>query len=144
MPKFYDLHHALMPDGSVHLIQSDCGEDTTIAAHPEQLRYITQQVCGRMVTTRPDYAADLERRLSVLAERLQELVVAQWLRTQIVERCSDGVEILCRFDSLLDLAIEFDGRRLLPEHGEQAHEAPTANELIPGNSQTPPQQFELA
>lgn len=143
MSKFYDLHHTLMPDGSVHLIQSDCGEDTTIAAHPEQLRYIAQQVSGRVITTRPDYAADLERRLSILAERLQELIVDKWLRTEILDRCSDGGEILCRFDSLLDLALEFDGGRLLPEYGEEVHEAPTANELNTEDSDTS-QHFELA
>jgi len=130
--RFHDLDFKLMPDGSVRLTQSDCGEDYVIVCHPEQVRYVARSLCG----LKPDAAAqvaDLERRISVLADRLESLVFAEWFRHSIVQSCDDGVEIMVRLDALLDLAIEFDGGRL--EAGEQE---PTGN---PNETQPKPTGF---
>lgn len=38
-PKFYDLSAVQFDDGTVQLVQKDCGEEYVIAAHPMQLAY---------------------------------------------------------------------------------------------------------
>lgn len=112
--RFYDLEFEVLPGGAVRLTQNDCGEDTFINAHPEQINFIARQLCGLKSETAAQ-VADLERRISVLADGLEKLVGAEWFRSSIVERCGDGIEIMCRLDALMDLAYEFDGGRLLPE-----------------------------
>lgn len=42
MEKFYDLSVSRQPDGSVRLVQSDCGEDYIIDLHPAQLRHVAE------------------------------------------------------------------------------------------------------
>jgi hypothetical protein len=141
--RMYDLKFERMGNGAVRLTQSDSGEDCIIDAHPGQILFVARQLCGM----KPDAAhevAELERRISVLADRLGELVTADWFRGEIIDRSSHGIEMIVRLDGLLDLAMEYDGGRLLPERDEETHEAPTANELTAGDRQIPPQQFELA
>ena len=57
--------------------------------------------------------ADAERRLSVLTARLNNIVCDDFMRRELIERCGDGPLYLERWDGLLDLAIEFDGGRLV-------------------------------
>lgn len=110
---FHDLAFDLMDDGAVKLTQMDCGEYYVITAHPEQIAFIARRVCGMSITT-AEQVQDLERKLSVLADRLEKLVDAEWFRSEIVNHCGDGAEMLTRLDAVVDLAIEFDGQRLLP------------------------------
>ena len=118
--QFYDLNFEQLGDGTIRLEQKDyCGESAFIDAHPEQLKFITRRMCGMDSATAAS-VEDLERKIAVLADRLERLVDAKWFRNSIVDRCGDGVEIMARLDGLLDLAIEFDGGRLLSsDEGEE-------------------------
>ena len=100
---FHDLAFDLMDDGTVKLTQTDCGDDYIITAHPEQITFIARRLCGMSITTAAQ-VEDLERKLSVLTDRLERLV----------EECGDGIEMIAKLDGLLDLAVEMDGGRLLP------------------------------
>lgn len=113
MEKFFDLSFNRQPDGSVRLIQSDHGEDYIIDLHPEQVLFIARQVCGMKAET-AEKVADLERKLSILCDRLGEFISDSNIRTDIIKRCGDGIEYVVRLDGIHDLAIEFDGNRLLP------------------------------
>jgi len=124
--RFYDLAFIKQSDGSIRLTQSDHGEDYIIDAHPEQILFIARKLCGLKHET-AQQVSDLERRIAVLTDGLQKLVCADWFRNDVIDRCSDGVEILCRLDALLDLAFEFDGGRLQPsEPPADEHIAPQA------------------
>jgi hypothetical protein len=130
--RFHDLGFKRMPDGCIRLTQSECDEDSIIDLHPEQVLYVARRLCGLRSETAAQ-VADVERRISVLAERLESLVLADWFRRSIVQSCGDGVEIMCRLDAVLDLAVEFDGGRLEPEE-----QVPTAN---PNETQSKPNGF---
>ena len=119
--RFYDLTFIQQADGSIRLTQSDHGEDYVIDAHPEQILFVARQLCGMKPQT-ADTVADLERRISVLTDKLQNIVCNKAFRTDLIERCGDGFEYLARLDALLDLAFEFDGGRLEPEY---KYEQPT-------------------
>ena len=111
--RFYDLSFAQQNDGTVRLTQTDCGEDSIIDVHPEQLKFIARRLCG-MDSATAEQVEDLERKLSVLTDRLERLVTDKWFRKNIVEECGDGIEMIAKLDGLLDLAVEMDGGRLLP------------------------------
>jgi len=117
MEKFYDLSFSRQPDGSIRLMQSDCGEDCIIDAHPEQLLFVARRMCGMKPET-AGKVAELERRLAVLTDRLQSFVCNKAFRSDLIERCGDGFEYLAKLDAVLDLALEFDGGRLEPEYKE--------------------------
>lgn len=132
--QFYDLNFHKLPDGVIRLEQTGyAGEAAVIDAHPEQVRYIARTLAG----LKPDAAgkvADLERKLSVLTDKLQDIVHNMAFRTDILERIGDGFEHLAKLDGLLDLALEFDGGRLTPEYKDDAPpEAASASKAI-----TPP------
>ena len=57
---------------------------------------------------------DLERKLSVITDRLETLVCEKWFREEILDRCANGAEMINKLDGIIDLAIEMDGGRLLP------------------------------
>ena len=111
--RFHDLAFDLMDDGTVKLTQTDCGEDYVITAHPEQIAFIARRVCGMSITT-TEQVEDLERKLSVITDRLERLVTDKWFRKGIIEECGDGIEMIAKLDGLVDLAVEMDGGRLLP------------------------------
>lgn len=113
MTKFHDLSFTQRADGTVLLTQTDCGEDYSIAAHPEQLLFIARRLCGMKADT-AEKVADLERKLAILCDRLGEFISDPNIRNDIIDRCRDGIEYIVRLDGLHDLAIEFDGNRLLP------------------------------
>jgi len=110
--RFYDLSFEKTPDG-VRLTQTDCGEEYVVVAHPDQLKYIARRLCGMDEATARQ-VSDLERKLSVLTDRLEALVTAGWFRDQIIKECGDGIEMIAKLDGLVDLAVEMDGGRLLP------------------------------
>ena len=66
----------LQDDGTVKLTQTDCGEDYIITAHPEQIVFIARRVCGMSITT-AEQVEDLERKLSVITDRLERLAPRQ-------------------------------------------------------------------
>ena len=111
--RFHDLTFSLMADNTIKLTQTDCGEDYIITAHPEQIVFIARRLCG-MSSTTAEQVQDLERKLSVLTDRLERLVTDDWFRKEIIDGCGDFAEMLARLDGLVDLAIEMDGGRLLP------------------------------
>jgi hypothetical protein len=113
MEKMYEVGFELLEDGSISLEQSNGYESPVVVwLHPEQMKFITRRMCGMDSATAAS-VEDLERKIAVLADRLERLVDAKWFRSSIVDSCGDGVEIMARLDGLLDLAIEFDGGRLL-------------------------------
>ena len=59
--RFYDLTYSQEPDGSIRLVQSDCGEESIIDMHPAQLRNIAEHFGLR--EPRPP-ADDLTKRLA--------------------------------------------------------------------------------
>lgn len=119
MERFYDLSFSRQPDGSIRLMQSDCGEDYILDMHQEQLLYIARQLCGMKPET-ANQVADLERRIAVLVDKLQRVVCDDYFRKDLLNECGDGLEYVAKLDAVLDLALEFDGGRLEPEYRENA------------------------
>lgn len=60
MEKMYDLAYSQQPDGSVRLVQSDCGDEYIIDLHPAQLRHLAEHF--ELVPPAPP-ADDLTKRL---------------------------------------------------------------------------------
>ncbi len=118
MEQFFDLSFSRQPDGSIRLLQSNCGEDDIIEAHPEQLLFIARQLCGMKPET-AHKVAELERRISVLVDKIQDFVCLHRNREEILDHTPSGLWMLAKLDALLDLALEFDGGRLAPEIGEE-------------------------
>lgn len=114
MEKFYDLSFSRQPDGSIRLLQSNCGEDHIIDAHPEQIKFIAHQLCGTKLETAAK-VVDLERRIAVLTDKLQNILCNEAFRRNLIEGIGEGFEYLAKLDGLLDLALELDGGRLEPE-----------------------------
>lgn len=116
--RFYDLQFSRESDGSIYLEQQ-CGMDdpVSIFAHPEQVLFIARQLCG-MKPEPADKVAELGRRIAVLTDKLQSFVCNKAFRSDLIERCGDGFEYLAKLDSVLDLALEYDGGRLEPEYKE--------------------------
>lgn len=115
MEKLFDLSFSSQPDGSIRLVQSDCGEDYMLDMHPEQLLFIARRLCG-MTPETASKVAELERRIAVLTDKLQNLVCNKAFRSDLIEGVGEGFEYLAKLDGLLDLAMEFDGGRLEPEY----------------------------
>lgn len=114
MTKFHDLDFTQSSDGTVLLIQTDCGEEYSIAAHPEQIKFIAHQLCGTKLETAAK-VVDLERRIAVLTDKLQNILCNEAFRRNLIEGIGEGFEYLAKLDGLLDLALELDGGRLEPE-----------------------------
>ena len=60
MEKFHDLSFSRQPDGSIRLMQSDCGEEYIIDLHPVQLRHVAEAF-GLVAPNNP--ADELSKRL---------------------------------------------------------------------------------
>lgn len=103
-------------DGDTIRLSGPTGPDgqDVIDLHPEQIKFIACRLCG-FTDADASRISQLERRLSVLASKIETLACADWLRSTLLERSGDGELILAKLDSLADLAIEFDGGRLKPE-----------------------------
>lgn len=103
-----NLEACRLADGTIRLRQqSRLDEPSVIDLDPSQFEHLARVFgIGR--------ERDLERRLSVLADRLQDVVCDSYFRTDILERCGDGLFLIAKLDSVVDLAVEFDGGRLQP------------------------------
>lgn len=116
MDKMFDLTIAHLADGNVRIKQqSGSGESYTIDLHPIQIRLLAER--AGLLRHEPDArrVPDLERRLAVLTDKIQDFACDGSIRSEIIERCSYGLSIIARLDGLVDLALEFDGGRLTPE-----------------------------
>ena len=118
MEQMHEISFEQISDGSIRLEQlSGHDERDVIILHPEQLRFIARRMAGM----KPDTAAlveDLERKLSVITDRLEHLVTDNWFRKGIINECSDGIEMMAKLDGLVDLCVEMDGGRLLPSESK--------------------------
>ena len=114
MEQMHEISFEQIKDGSIRLEQqSGVDEPSVILLHPEQLKYITRRICGMSETTARQ-VKDLERKLSVITDRMERLVTEDWFRKGIIDGCADFAEILERLDGIVVLAVEMDGGRLLP------------------------------
>ena len=119
--RWHDLIIGRLPDGGIHLEQqSGIDEPNVIHLHPEQVLFVARRLCG-MKMEAAEMVAELERRISVLTDKLQNIVCNKAFRSDLIEGIGEGFEYLAILDGLLDLALEFDGGRLEPEYrdGEQ-------------------------
>lgn len=133
MEQMHEISFEQIEDGSIRLEQqSGHGEHDVILLHPEQLKFITRRMCGMNSATAAK-VENLERKISILANGLEEFVCETSLRGEILERCECGLEILARLDGLLNLAWEFDGSRLDPKDMRRPQEADVSNSIF-----TPP------
>jgi hypothetical protein len=106
MEKMHDFQFDQLEDGTVTLAQqSGVEEPNVIWLHPEQVLFIARRLCG-MRPGQAELAADLERKISILASRLNDLVDDDWFRKSVVEG-PEGIEALVRLDAITDLATEF-------------------------------------
>jgi len=110
--RWHDLIIDRLPDGGIHLEQqSGIDDPNVIHLHPEQLLFVARQLCG-MTSHTAEQVQELERRIAVLTDKLQNLVCSKAFRSDLIEQIGDGFEYLAKLDGLLDLALEFDGGRL--------------------------------
>ena len=119
--RFQDLAYEQLPDGTIRLEQRDySGEEVVIDLHPEQILFIARRLCGMKQET-AERVSDLERRIAVLADKVQNIVCDKAFRSDTNECCPVGGEYLAKLDALLDLAYEYDGCRLVPEYMTNEH-----------------------
>lgn len=117
--RFQDLAYEQLSDGTIRIEQRDyCGEEVMVDLHPEQLLFIARCLCGMKQETAAQ-VADLERRIAVLTDKVQNIVCNKAFRSDLLEGLSDGFEHIAKLDALLDLALEFDGGRLEPEEHDE-------------------------
>ena len=115
MEQMHEISFELIEDGSIRLEQqSGIDEPNIIWLHPEQLKYISRRTCGMDNATAASIE-DLERKLSILTAGLERFVCDSGIRSEILDRCGNGLELITRLDWLLNLAWEYDGQRLTPD-----------------------------
>ena len=115
MEQMHEISFEQIEDGSIRLEQqSGHGERDVILLHPEQLKYITRRTSGTDSATAANIE-DLERKLSILAAGLSTFVCDSSIRSEILDQCGNGMELITRLDWLLNLAWEYDGQRLTPD-----------------------------
>jgi len=114
--RFYDVEYKKDAEGEISLTQQ-CGVDepNVVLMRPEQLLFIARQLCGMKPET-AGKVAELERRIAVMVDKLQNIVCDSAFRSDLIEDLSDGFAYLAKLDGLLDLAMEFDGGRLRPQY----------------------------
>lgn len=118
--RWHDLIIDRLDDGGIHLEQQSGVDDpNVIHLHPEQFLFVARRLCGMKPET-AEKVAELERRIAVLTDKLQDIVCSSDFRNDLVRRVGDGFEYLAKLDGLLDLALEFDGGRLKPEYEESS------------------------
>lgn len=123
MEKMFDISFVRCSDGEICLTQSENGEDSVIILAPEQVKYIARRLCG-FKEEDAQRVEELERRLAVLADKIQGLACSSWVRNELLEHDMEGDLILARLDALVDLALEFDGGRLKPEYPDDTTQKP--------------------
>ena len=114
MERMYEISFERQADGAIRLEQQNVSDAPgVICLHPEQLRFIARRMADYKEAD-AQRVADLERCVAVLASRIEGIVNNDEIRGEIANRCHDGLWMLSQLDGLLDLAVEFDGHRLLP------------------------------
>lgn len=104
---FPQLTFSVEADGSILLEQIQNHESVKISLHPQQLAHIGRALfSGR--SAKDAQIADLQRKITVLTDRIGDLVGDKFFRTQIIDRCGDWEVILARWDHIFELACEFD------------------------------------
>lgn len=101
-------------DGYIELEQCDINSQDVVRLHPDQLKLIARQMCGMKPET-AERITELERRIAVLTDKLQEVACNSHFRRGVLDGSSDGLFYLAKIDAVVDLALEFDGGRLEPE-----------------------------
>ena len=115
MEKMHEISFEFIGDGSVRLEQQSLIDDpNVILLHPEQLKFIARRTCAMDDSTAASIG-DLERKLSILAAGLERFVCDSGIRGEILDQCSNGLELITRLDWLMNLACEYNGQRLMPE-----------------------------
>lgn len=104
--------------GDIILEQSEFDCEDKVYLHPEQLRLIARRVAGLKEST-ADQVADLERKVGVLTAGISSFVCDDSIRAEILDHCPNSSEIIERLDGLLNLTLEYDGGRLLPDDMER-------------------------
>lgn len=136
---FPDLAFEVQDNGLIALAQWQNHEKVVIDVHPQQLAHIGRALFkGKNPAT--ERIEELERRLAVLSEKIQDFVMDDWNRGEIIERCGSGDVMLAQLDALRDLAWEFDGG-LVPKHileaDERAEQARNQNGSESGTASPP-------
>lgn len=116
--RWHDLIVDRLGDDGIRFEQRTGIDDpNVIHLHPEQVLFVARQLCSMKPET-AEKAEDLERRIAVLTDKLQDIVCNKAFRNDLIEGIGEGFEYLAKLDGLLDLALEFDGGRLEPEYKE--------------------------
>jgi hypothetical protein len=141
MGKMHEVSFEFLDDGSISLEQqSGLDDPSVIYLHPEQLKFITRRMCG-MDDPSAARVEDLERKLAILAGDIDFIVKNKSVRRDIIDSgCGCEFELLSRLDALWDLAIEYDGGRLLPRERPvetQAPQKPASGDPAGNHSTTP-------
>lgn len=123
MEKMFDISFERCRDGTICLTQTENGEDAVIGLAPEQVKFIARRLCG-FKEEDIGRIEELERRIAVLADKIQSIACTSWIREELIERSAEGELILSRLDALTDLALEFDGGRLKPEYPDGETQKP--------------------
>lgn len=108
--RFHDLQFSREPDGSIRLVQSDCGEEYIIDLHPVQLRHVAETF-GLVA---PSYPADeLTKRLARQLCEIQRELLEECYRSPNLELTYAKLDAWC--SALPDDIFPFD----LWDDGEQ-------------------------
>lgn len=105
----YDLAIEILHNGHIELTQVDDGYTDRVVLHPEQLALIAK-LAGFPVAEVAATAAEnrrLRRRLEKLDERIRDFALADYYRSEILERCGQGMEIITVLDALVTISEEF-------------------------------------
>jgi hypothetical protein len=132
---FPDLAFEVQGNGLVALEQWQNQERVVIDVHPQQLAHIGRALFkGRNPAT--ERIEELERRLAVLSEKIQDFVMDDFNRGEILDRSAYGSAMLAELDALRDLAWEFDGG-LVPRHVLESDEAAKQAKGRSGSQEAP-------
>jgi len=136
---FPDLSFELQSNGLILIEQYQNLEPVRIDVHLQQLAHMGRVLfSGRR--TADKRIRDLERRISVLRERIESFVKDSYHRQEIIERIGEGMAMVAELDALLDLAHEFDGGIIPIPSAElnEIRESPPCTALDPvAGSQAP-------
>lgn len=125
---FPELTFEVQDNGLVLISQYQNLERVAIDVHPQQLAHIGRALFGGR-SAKDALVADLQRKVSVLTDRIGDLVTDKYIRSQITDRCGDWEAILAHWDHIYDLAVEFDGG--LPTKAQLDADEAAGKTLIP-------------
>jgi len=105
--KFPELTFEIQHDQMVLIEQTQNHERVRIEIHPQQLAHIGRALFDGKSSVGAR-VKDLERKISVLTDRIEDLVTDSFIRDELTERSAYASEILSKLDHLYELATEFD------------------------------------